>query len=252
MFEIKLHEDDGPFPIDLRELYKALESGKDFSTWVRKNLKQFVEDEDFICLLPQMGEQTTEAKTALTSEGLKADLKKSRRGGHNRKEYRVTLKVAKKICMTQRTEKGDDVREYFIECEQELIRREREATLAPGASVLPQDMLGALKMLTAEMLFREGVGQNKLFKLLREAGILRRGDSRGNHRNRPLQKYLNAGYFEVSTATIKLDWGEFYQSTTRVTGKGLVWLCKRFPQEVSANYEATLEGLRGEGDRVKI
>ncbi|WP_240536708.1 phage antirepressor KilAC domain-containing protein [Bartonella sp. WD12.1] len=39
------------------------------------------------------------------------------RGGHNRKEYHLTLDMAKELAMVERNEKGKQARQYFIECE---------------------------------------------------------------------------------------------------------------------------------------
>jgi phage anti-repressor protein len=40
-------EESRSFVIELREMQTALESGKDFSNWAKKNLKKFPENEDY-------------------------------------------------------------------------------------------------------------------------------------------------------------------------------------------------------------
>ncbi|MBX9475117.1 antA/AntB antirepressor family protein [Yersinia enterocolitica] len=88
---------------DARHLHTFLEVGKDFSTWIRIRITEygFIENQDFI-LLPRTGEQ------------------RKGRGGHNRKDYHLTLDTAKELAMVERNEKGRQIRRYFIECEKKL------------------------------------------------------------------------------------------------------------------------------------
>jgi len=39
------------------------------------------------------------------------------RGGHNRKDYALTIDTGKKVSMSEQTATGDKVCDYFIECE---------------------------------------------------------------------------------------------------------------------------------------
>ncbi|HEI6819311.1 TPA: antA/AntB antirepressor family protein [Yersinia enterocolitica] len=91
---------------DARHLHTFLEVGKDFSTWIRIRITEygFIENQDFI-LLPKTGEQ------------------RKGRGGHNRKDYHLTLDTAKELAMVERNEKGRQIRRYFIECEKRLRQR---------------------------------------------------------------------------------------------------------------------------------
>ena len=41
-------------------------------------------------------------------------------GGHNQVDYIITLELAKHICMMEDTEKGIQIRNYFIQCEKDL------------------------------------------------------------------------------------------------------------------------------------
>ena len=58
-----------------RELHDFLEVSKDFSNLIKQRLEQydFAENQDFVCL------------TELSSNG---------RGGHNKKEYHITIDIA--------------------------------------------------------------------------------------------------------------------------------------------------------------
>lgn len=78
-----------------------------FAAWITNRISEyeFIENQDYI-LLSNLGKQT------------------SGRGGHNRKEYHLTLDTAKELAMVERNEKGRQVRRYFIECEKRLRQQE--------------------------------------------------------------------------------------------------------------------------------
>lgn len=97
--------------IDARLLHKRLNSKRQFSNWIQDRIKEygFVEGIDF-CL------------TNLLS-------KKKGRGGHNAKDYFLTLDMAKEIAMLERNETGRQIRRYFIQAEKK----------ARGVSVLPKE-----------------------------------------------------------------------------------------------------------------
>lgn len=67
-----------------------------------------------------------------------------------------------------------------------------------------------------------GIGRNKLFRMLRADKVLQAN-------NEPYQQHVDAGLFEVQTQHYKAgEKGERLAGTTRVTGKGLQWLTKRY------------------------
>lgn len=84
--------------VNARDLHAFLEVGKDFSTWIKGRVDQygFAEGVDYVCS-PNPG-----------SEG---------RGGGNKKDYHLTIDMAKELSMVERNEKGRQARRYFIECE---------------------------------------------------------------------------------------------------------------------------------------
>ena len=86
-----------------RELHSFLHVGKRFASWITERIREygFTENQDYV-LLPNSGKQT------------------SGRGGHNRKDYHLTLDTAKELAMVERNEKGRQIRRYFIECEKRL------------------------------------------------------------------------------------------------------------------------------------
>lgn len=95
--------------VNARELHNFLGVGKDFSNWIKDRIESFgfVENQDFVC------------SPILVSEG---------RGGHNRKDYFLSLDMAKELSMVERNEKGKQARLYFLECE----RRSKQVQQVPG------------------------------------------------------------------------------------------------------------------------
>ncbi len=92
-----------------RDLHSFLGVGKMFAAWITSRLEEygFIENQDYI-LLSRIGKQT------------------SGRGGHNRKDYHLTLDTAKELSMVERNEKGRQIRRYFIECEKHLRQKSSE------------------------------------------------------------------------------------------------------------------------------
>lgn len=79
--------------VSARELHKFLEIGQDFTSWFKRMIDYgFEENKDFT-------------------------LTKIREGRITKNEYAITLDMAKEISMIQRTEKGKQARQYFINCE---------------------------------------------------------------------------------------------------------------------------------------
>ena len=82
---------------DARELHAFLNSEQEFANWIKNRITQygFLENQDYII------------KTTYT-------------GRRPRKEYFITLNMAKELCMVENNAKGKEARQYFIKCEQEL------------------------------------------------------------------------------------------------------------------------------------
>lgn len=71
------------------------------------------------------------------------------------------------------------------------------------------------------------MGRNTLFNRLRENKIL---IPFGRERNRPYQRHIDNGYFEVSETIVKRTNGDQITFTTSVTGKGQVWLMEKIKE----------------------
>lgn len=97
---IKITESNGKKAVNARDLHEFLESKKDFSSWIKDRIERydFVENEDYVVLLPKVGEQTG-------------------RGGHNKIEYALSMDAAKELSMVEGNKKGYQARRYLIERE---------------------------------------------------------------------------------------------------------------------------------------
>ena len=80
--------------VNARDVWKELEVKKDFSNWIKQQLKEFTEGTEY----------------------LKVALK-----GEQKIEYILTIETAKSVAMLSRTKKGKEVRNYFIECERVAV-----------------------------------------------------------------------------------------------------------------------------------
>ncbi|API85848.1 antA/AntB antirepressor family protein [Francisella uliginis] len=92
--------------IDARKLHQELEIKKDYSNWIKDQIKRarLVKDRDYL-VYAQKGENL--------------------KGGRPTNEYILTLDSAKHICMISSTDKGFEIRDYFIECEKKLAHQNK-------------------------------------------------------------------------------------------------------------------------------
>ncbi|ELV9682911.1 antA/AntB antirepressor family protein [Campylobacter coli] len=86
-----------------REIFQFLNSEQEYSNWIKNRISHydFIENQDYIIELVYTK-------------------------GRPRKEYYVTLDMAKELCMVENNEKGRQARRYFIECEKRLKNIEQE------------------------------------------------------------------------------------------------------------------------------
>ncbi|WP_298784398.1 antA/AntB antirepressor family protein [uncultured Campylobacter sp.] len=87
----------GAFPANAEILFKFLNPDTKFADWITRRITQygFALNQDYII------------QVAYTK-------------GRPRKEYFITLDMAKELCMVENNERGKEARRYFIKCEQEL------------------------------------------------------------------------------------------------------------------------------------
>ena len=110
-----IEDPKGEQTVNARDLHSFLEVGRDFSTWVKDRISSlgFAEDLDFV-ITPETGDIS--------------------RRGPKRIEYHLGLRMARHLSMIERTKKGEDARDYFIECER--IAKGKE--LSPGEFLVQQ------------------------------------------------------------------------------------------------------------------
>jgi len=237
MNEIKITEQNGKQAVSAKELYENLGYDvKNWGRWYKKNIEdnQFaIENEDWIELL----------------------LMTSSNNGVETKDFILSIDFAKKLSMLARTEKGEQMRNYFLEVErkfkevfqvpqsfsdalmlaasqQKQIETQQLALssatkeiskLKPKAELMDKvlDCGEKIDVGQASKLLKLPYGRNTLFAKLREMGIFFR------ERNEPKQEYINRGYFEVFEQIIpRNEHDSFMVIKVLVTQKGLAFIDK--------------------------
>ena len=228
-----------------RELHEFLEVGTDYRHWIDRMLEYgFTQGADFNMV----------KNDRVQAEG-------------NRKVKRMvddvvmTIDMAKEICMIQRTDKGKQARQYFIECEKRLkavnvphdsymisdpveralkwaeeekVRQAQVKQLeeqhpkvlfADSVSVSKTEILvGEL----AKLIKQNGVdiGQKRLFDWMREKGYLIK--RKGTDWNMPTQKAMDMGLFRIKETSVSHSDGHVTVSKTpKVTGKGQIYFVNK-------------------------
>ena len=99
LLTVKYDEYDEPV-VSARELHKALGVSHRFNDWMNTNKKLFIENEDYT---------TVPVLVEVQNNG----------GIQTRKlnDYLLKIETAKHFCMMSRTEKGKEIRQYFIDVE---------------------------------------------------------------------------------------------------------------------------------------
>lgn len=226
--------EQGEAQVSARELYDALEVKKRFSAWFETNAKQLIENEDFTSVL---------SGTEVQNNG----------GTQLRQlqDYTLTVDAAKQIAMMSGTEKGKQVRMYFIQVEKawnspdqimaralqiskmklehkdkliaELKPKElfADAVSASQTSILVGELAKLLKQNGVEM------GANRLFVWLRENGYLIK--RKGTDYNMPTQRSMELGLFEIKEHShINSNGVNVTTKTPKVTGKGQQYFINKF------------------------
>lgn len=224
---IPLTDHDGTQAVMGRDLHKFLGVSERYTQWfARMEEYGFTAGQDFI--------RETRKST----------------GGRPSVNHIISLDMAKEISMIQRTDKGKQARQYFIECERrakqptingaELTRMEliqiamnaeterlqleaKNKELEPKADAYDEfiDATGKYNIGTVAKMF--GKGQNWLFRELRNAGVL---ISKGAMRNTPYQQYMH--HFEVKAHSFERSNGtQGVSYTTYVQPSGIHFIQRK-------------------------
>ena len=232
---------DGEQPtVSARALHTGLEVSRRFSVWFETNSQGFVENEDYTSV-----RESTEVRN---------------NGGVQMRElqdYSLTVDMAKHICLMSRTEKGKQIRQYFIDLEKawntpeqifaralKMADREIEKLKSNNASLIedvqrmkPKEifadavsasntsiLIGEL----AKLLKQNGIetGQRRLFTWMRDNGYLIKS---GSSKNMPTQKSMELGLLEIKEGSYINGAGvNVTTKTPKVTGKGQQYFINKF------------------------
>jgi anti-repressor protein len=116
---IKITEKDGKKAVSARELYGFLsvDDGRNFTKWGKANIEDmFIKDIDYQTL--RVGGEK----------------------GRPSVDYALTLDCAKEISMMSRCDNGKQARQYFIECEKQLIKISDTQSILGQAQLILQSI----------------------------------------------------------------------------------------------------------------
>ncbi|MDD9312690.1 phage antirepressor KilAC domain-containing protein [Cytobacillus firmus] len=229
------HNDQGEIIISGRELHEFLEVKTPYKQWFERMTEYGFEGSvDFIAL----------TQKSVTAQGNSISFT----------DHHIKLDMAKEIAMLQRTEKGKQARQYFLQIEKmwnspEMVMKRAleyadrkvielkqkietdkpkvifaDAVSASTTSILIGDLAKLLKQNGYD------TGQKRLFEELREKGFLIK--RKGAEYNSPTQRAMEMGLFEVKeTAVTHSDGHVTISKTTKVTGKGQQYFINKFLKE---------------------
>lgn len=227
--------------VSARDLHEALEINTRFNDWFSR--------------MAEYGFENGVDFNLLKNE--KVRLEGNREVKRDIMDYQISVDMAKQICMTQRSEKGKQYRQYFIDLEKawntpeqifaralkmadqkiEKLKETNAGLLEDVERMRPKEIFAdAVKASTssiligdlAKLLRQNGVdtGQKRLFEQLRNEGYLMKT---GSSRNMPKQKYVANGFFQIKETVISNPDGSVRMTkTTKVTGKGQQYFLNKY------------------------
>ena len=184
--------------------------------------------------------------------------KTSETGGRPAVDYQISVDMAKQICMIQRSEKGKQYRQYFIDLEKawntpeqvmartlkladktiDTLKEDNKKLIEDNERMRPKEIFAdAVSASTssiligdlAKLLRQNGVdiGQKRLFEYLRNHGYLIK--RKGSDWNMPTQKSMNMGLFEIKESThIDGNGCNIVTRTPKATGKAQIYFVNKF------------------------
>ena len=209
--------------VNARELHAFLGSKRKFSDWIKAKLERLrlQENKDYLCLSQSCETQRSDGQVGVAVST----------------EYFITLDTAKHIAMMENTDRGFEVRDYFIECEKQLrqivlsvkdqcfldiVKAKTQEDILLGLNKLNNEVIVPLENKVVEQeeqitilqpkgQFYDAVVQSETLldlgevsKLLNYKGLGRnnlfrylRENGVLNNKNLPYQTYIDRGYFKI-------------------------------------------------------
>lgn len=236
---IKINYESEQPTVSARELHEGLEIKSNFTTWFDRMCEYGFTELDFKKCFP--------------------NLESGCNGGQNMVDYEISIDMAKQICMVQRTEKGKQYRQYFLDLEKawnapeqvmaralkianneiDKLKADNRVLIADTERMKPKEifadavssskdscLIGDLAKIICQNGYK--IGRNRLFEWMQTNGYLIKG---GSSKNMPTQKAMEMKLFEVKETTITTpDGSTNVKRTTRVTGKGQVYFVNKFAE----------------------
>lgn len=231
LINVTLNDNHEPV-VSGRQLHEALDVKTRYNDWFNRMTEYgFIENQDYLAI----------TQKRVTAQG----------NSTNQVDHVIKLDMAKEIAMIQRTERGKQVRQYFIQVEKDFNSPEKimarallmadqkvhkleaqieadrpkvlfaEAVSASHTSILVGELAKLLKQNGVDM------GANRLFNWLRAHGYLIKRN--GRDWNMPTQKSVEMGLIRVKETSITHADGHITVSKTPlVTGKGQQYFINKF------------------------
>ena len=225
--------------VSARDLHTALEITDRFSRWFERMLAYgFCSGNDY----------TSVKSSTVVNNGAEREIL----------DYQISVDMAKQICMIQRSEKGKQYRQYFIDLEKawntpeqvmaralkladrtiDTLKEENKKLIEDNERMKPKAIFADAVSTSqtsilvgdlAKLLRQNGVdiGAKRLFEYLRNHGYLIK--RKGSDWNMPTQKSMNMGLFEIKESThINGNGCNIVTRTPKATGKAQIYFVNKF------------------------
>jgi anti-repressor protein len=235
---IRINYDSEVPTVSARQLHEGLEINTRFNDWYKRMCEYgFAENVDYQAI-------TQKRVTAQGNETTFMD-------------YQISIDMAKQICMIQRTDKGKQYRQYFIDLEKvwntpeqvmaralkianneiDKLKADNKVLIADTERMRPKEIFADAVESSrtsiligdmAKLICQNGheIGQNRLFEWMRQNDYLIKS---GGSKNMPTQKAMEQKLFEVKERTVvNPDGSVRITRTTLVTGKGQIHFINKF------------------------
>ena len=219
---------------------------KDVAEWIEhSNVTHMVKnvDEDERCLIIVNTFGGNQESLALTEDGLYEVLMQSRKP--IAKQFKKEVKkILKQIRLTGgaviEDREEEFINNYFTSFSDDVKKamvldlrnqtKKYKAELEEKSKIIKQIEISENSMLVrdvAKIASKNGIkiGEKKLYNILRKWGLIFKNDTT------PKQMYIDRGYFEVTEGTKEIKNKTFLYKTTKVTGKGQLYIIKRLLKE---------------------